>query len=78
MTRSFELLNYSEFGSEVNGQLFSCDFTEHPPTPAGPVSIKPADDPKSFYANVREIIDKRRGINRVASAIKADPSAKYD
>ncbi|XP_058454758.1 PHD finger protein 12 isoform X2 [Malaya genurostris] len=42
VTKMFELLNYSEFGTEVNGQLYSCDFTmqtkleasvdsEHPP-----------------------------------------------
>uniref|UniRef100_A0A1B0DF75 PHD finger protein 12 n=1 Tax=Phlebotomus papatasi TaxID=29031 RepID=A0A1B0DF75_PHLPP len=31
-TQQFELLNYSEFGTEVNGQLFSLDFTEHPLT----------------------------------------------
>lgn len=27
VTKMFELLNYSEFGTTVNGQLFSCDFT---------------------------------------------------
>lgn len=30
----FELLNYSEHGTTVNGQLFSCDFTT--PTNDGP------------------------------------------
>ncbi|XP_059622139.1 PHD finger protein 12 [Phlebotomus argentipes] len=29
-TQQFELLNYSEFGTEVNGQFFSLDFTERP------------------------------------------------
>lgn len=29
VSRHFELLNYSEHGTEVNGQLFSCDLTEH-------------------------------------------------
>lgn len=57
------MLNYSEFGTEVNGQLFSCDFTDHPPTPAT-VFKQPTDDPQAFYTNVREIIDKRRGIIR--------------
>uniref|UniRef100_A0A1Q3F1W2 PHD finger protein 12 n=1 Tax=Culex tarsalis TaxID=7177 RepID=A0A1Q3F1W2_CULTA len=28
VTKMFELLNYSEHGSTVNGQLFSCDFTK--------------------------------------------------
>lgn len=73
VTHSFELLNYSEFGSQVNGQLFSCDFTEHPATPAGSSNTvnRPLDDPKSFYANIREIVDKRRDINRMeATAAK--------
>lgn len=58
-TNNFELLNYSEFGTEVNGQLFSCDFTEHEPTPSRIVN-----DPKCFYENVRNILDKRRGVIR--------------
>ncbi|XP_021705145.1 LOW QUALITY PROTEIN: PHD finger protein 12 [Aedes aegypti] len=29
VTKMFELLNYSEFGTVVNGQLFTCDFTDH-------------------------------------------------
>lgn len=29
VTKMFELLNYSEFGTVVNGQLFSCDFTDY-------------------------------------------------
>ncbi|GAB0100678.1 PHD finger protein 12 [Sergentomyia squamirostris] len=30
VTQQFELLNYSEFGTEVNGQMYSLDFTEYP------------------------------------------------
>lgn len=58
-TNNFELLNYSEYGTEVNGQLYSCDFTEHEPTPSRIVN-----DPKCFYENVRNILDKRRGVVR--------------
>ncbi|XP_053670092.1 PHD finger protein 12 [Anopheles nili] len=29
VTRMFELINYSEFGTEVNGHLYACDFTDH-------------------------------------------------
>uniref|UniRef100_A0A182N626 PHD finger protein 12 n=1 Tax=Anopheles dirus TaxID=7168 RepID=A0A182N626_9DIPT len=29
VTRMFELINYSEYGTEVNGHLYACDFTEH-------------------------------------------------
>lgn len=58
-TNNFELLNYSEYGTEVNGQLYSCDFTEHESTPSRIVN-----DPKCFYENVRNILDKRRGVVR--------------
>lgn len=71
MTKSFELLNYSEFGTEVNGQLYSCDFTEYPQTPAKP----PIEDPKEFYKNIRMIIDRRRGVKRPYYRI--DENAKY-
>uniref|UniRef100_A0A182W077 PHD finger protein 12 n=1 Tax=Anopheles minimus TaxID=112268 RepID=A0A182W077_9DIPT len=29
VTQMFELINYSEFGTEVNGHLYACDFTDH-------------------------------------------------
>uniref|UniRef100_A0A182PAA4 PHD finger protein 12 n=1 Tax=Anopheles epiroticus TaxID=199890 RepID=A0A182PAA4_9DIPT len=29
VTRMFELINYSEFGTEVNGHLYACDFSDH-------------------------------------------------
>ncbi|XP_053659189.1 PHD finger protein 12 [Anopheles marshallii] len=29
VTQMFELINYSEFGSEVNGHLYACDFSDH-------------------------------------------------
>ncbi|CAD7086687.1 unnamed protein product [Hermetia illucens] len=60
ITKSFELINYSEYGTEVNGQIYSCDFTEHPPTPAKQIK----DDPKELYTKVQQILDKRRGIKR--------------
>lgn len=73
VTASYELLNYSEFGTEVNGQLFSCDLTEHAVSPSSsfkkPAAIRtPSDDPKSFHASIRKIMDKRRGILRPESA----------
>lgn len=72
VTKSFELLNYSEFGTEVNGQLYTCDFTEHPPTPAAGSRMPPHEDPKAFYSNVREIIDRRRGYIRCEPKIDTD------
>ncbi|XP_049535294.1 PHD finger protein 12 [Anopheles darlingi] len=29
VTQMFELINYSEYGTEVNGQLYGCDFSDH-------------------------------------------------
>ncbi|XP_050079318.1 PHD finger protein 12 [Anopheles maculipalpis] len=29
VTQMFELINYSEFGTEVNGHLYACDFSHH-------------------------------------------------
>uniref|UniRef100_A0A182K1R6 PHD finger protein 12 n=1 Tax=Anopheles christyi TaxID=43041 RepID=A0A182K1R6_9DIPT len=29
VTQMFELINYSEFGTEVNGHLYACDFSDH-------------------------------------------------
>jgi len=55
------LLNYSEFGTEVNGQWYTCDFTERPSSPLRAAQIK---DPKALYESVRSIIDKRRNIVR--------------
>lgn len=66
-TREFELLNYSEFGSELNGQLYSCDLSERPVEPKG-IPVKNSEptqnEIKTLYENVREILDKRRGIKR--------------
>uniref|UniRef100_A0A182JH80 PHD finger protein 12 n=1 Tax=Anopheles atroparvus TaxID=41427 RepID=A0A182JH80_ANOAO len=33
VTRMFELINYSEFGTEVNGHLYACDFGDHTSMP---------------------------------------------
>ena len=56
----YELLNYSEFGTEVNGQLYSCDFTEYPQ-----LSENRLEDANGFYENFRSIIDKKRGVHRI-------------
>ncbi|XP_004524939.1 PHD finger protein 12 [Ceratitis capitata] len=59
-TKTYELINYSEFGTEVNGQLYSCDFTDHGPTPAK----KLKNEDVELQKRVQEILDKRRGIQR--------------
>lgn len=51
MTRHFELLNYSEFGTTVDNVLYSCDFSDKPATVAQPTPV---------VAAVREIIAKSK------------------
>lgn len=59
-TKTYELINYSEHGTEVNGQLYSCDFTEREPTPAK----KLKNEDIELQKKVQAILDKRRGIQR--------------
>uniref|UniRef100_A0A0K8V4X2 PHD finger protein 12 n=1 Tax=Bactrocera latifrons TaxID=174628 RepID=A0A0K8V4X2_BACLA len=59
-TKTYELINYSEYGTEVNGQLYSCDFTDYGPTPAK----KLKNEDIELQKRVQEILDKRRGIQR--------------
>lgn len=59
-TKSYELLNYSEFGSMVNGQLYSCDFTEYPQ-----LSDHRVADPNGIYEIVQSMLDKKRGVKRI-------------
>lgn len=62
VTKQFELLNYSEFGSEVNGQLFSCDFTEHPKdvceTPTSPLKDKRV----AIQSKIKNMLDAKKKI----------------
>ncbi|XP_076452960.1 PHD finger protein 12-like [Babylonia areolata] len=51
MTRHFELLNYSEFGTTVDNVLYSCDFSDKPATTAQPTPV---------VAAVRDIIAKSK------------------
>lgn len=56
----YELLNYSEHGTEVNGQIYSLDFTEYQE-----INENRLQDVNGFYKNVRDIIDKKRGVTRI-------------
>lgn len=60
VTKVYELLNYSEFGTEINGQLYSCDFTEYPE-----LSEHRIEDVNGFYENIRSIIDEKRNVKRI-------------
>lgn len=59
-SKTYELINYSEFGTEVNGQLYSCDFTEPGPTPAK----KLRNEDVELQRKVQAILDRRRGLQR--------------
>ncbi|KAL8571389.1 hypothetical protein ACOMHN_046564 [Nucella lapillus] len=51
MTRHFELLNYSEFGTTVDNVLYSCDFSDKPANVPQPTPV---------VAAVRDIIAKSK------------------
>ncbi|KNC26245.1 hypothetical protein FF38_08926 [Lucilia cuprina] len=77
-TKTYELINYSEHGTEVNGQLYSCDFTERDPTPAK----KLKNEDIELQKKVQAILDKRRGIQRhyfvVDNSTRMAPPPKPD
>lgn len=62
ITKQYELLNYSEFGTEVNGQIYSCDFTEHPPelteTPTSPLKEKRV----AIQSKIKNMLDAKKKI----------------
>ena len=62
VTKQFELLNYSEFGTEVNGQLFCCDFTEHSndvcETPTSPLKEKRV----AIQSKIKNMLDAKKKI----------------
>lgn len=70
-TKTYELINYSEHGTEVNGQLYSCDFTEREPTPAKRLKNEDIE----LQKKVQAILDKRRGIQRHYYAV--DNSTRF-
>ncbi|XP_020802673.1 PHD finger protein 12 isoform X2 [Drosophila serrata] len=60
-SKSYELINYSEFGTEVNGQVYACDLTDRTPTHAGK-RMRPDD--AELKRRVDDLLDKRRHILR--------------
>ena len=62
ITKQYELLNYSEFGTDVNGQIFSCDFTEHPAdiseSPSSPLKEKRV----AIQSKIKNMIDAKKKI----------------
>lgn len=76
ITKQYELLNYSEFGTDVNGQIFSCDFTEHPAdiseSPSSPLKEKRV----AIQSKIKNMIDAkkkiREGIDKSGQEIDND------
>lgn len=72
VTKQFEMLNYSEFGTEVNGQLFSCDFTEHPndvcESPASPLKDKRV----AIQSKIKNMLDAKKKIREGIEKSAAD------
>jgi hypothetical protein len=62
VTKQFELLNYSEFGTEVNGQIYACDFSEHQAdvceSPASPMKDKRV----AIQSKIKNMLDAKKKI----------------
>lgn len=62
VTKQFELLNYSEFGSEVNGQLFCCDFSEQPKDTCE-IPTSPLKDKRiAIQSKIKNMLDAKKKI----------------
>lgn len=66
-------MNYSEYGTQVNNVLYSCDFSEKPSRGA-----QFPEKPPSAIANVREIIDRKRKAQRPAKPPEGRMAAGED
>ncbi|XP_055642421.1 PHD finger protein 12 [Toxorhynchites rutilus septentrionalis] len=86
VTKMFELLNYSEFGTVVNGQLFSCDFTdfsvpsvkELPTTDSGQVPTKKSKRDEHDDGNKDRKIDKYKLRQEVMNLIDMSRKCKRE
>ena len=63
VTKQFELINYSEFGTEVNGQFFSCDFTEHPQEIELETSTSPVKEKRvAIQSKIKNMLEAKKKI----------------
>ncbi|XP_070504557.1 PHD finger protein 12 [Chironomus tepperi] len=62
ITKQYELLNYSEFGTDVNGQIFSCDFTEHPTDISDSHSSPLKEKRVAIQSKIKNMIDAKKKI----------------
>lgn len=85
VTKMFELLNYSEFGTTVNGQHFSCDFSDYcKPSSSDPqpvngdnIPVKKSRKDDSEDANVKKI-DKSRLRKEIMDSIDLSRKCNRD
>jgi len=63
ITKQYELLNYSEFGTDVNGQIFSCDFSEHHPADISESPSSPLKEKRvAIQSKIKNMIDAKKKI----------------
>lgn len=60
MTGLFELINYSEFGSQVDGMLYCLKTINRAPSKVNSF----CEEEKAIYNNLQKILDKHRNIER--------------
>lgn len=74
VTKQFEMINYSEFGTEVNGQVYCCDFTEHPKdvpdTPTSPLKDKRV----AIQSKIKNMLDAKKKIREGVEKNESDVS----
>jgi hypothetical protein len=63
VTKQFEMLNYSEFGTEVNGQLYACDFSDHPEDKLCETPTSPLKDKRvAIQSKIKNMLDAKKKI----------------
>lgn len=72
VTRFYELLNYSEFGTEVNGQMYSCNLSEFKSSVSANIPQSVLEANACAEKNAREILDKHRGVVREKHELDAN------
>lgn len=73
ITKHFELLNYSEFGTEVNGQLFTCDFTEfHQNQFHESPSSQTKEKRVAIQSKIKNMIDAKKKIRENMENVKSN------
>ncbi|XP_055388987.1 PHD finger protein 12 [Condylostylus longicornis] len=74
-SKTFELLNYSEYGTEVNGQLYICSIVDKDERYLVNTSNKMnKEETKQMKQKIKEILDKRRNNDNINNKTTLIPS----